>query len=120
VQRLEEAVDGLEAALTRPPAAQQTWCHLVRQRLGHVSAELTAESAVATDEWFSARAGHLERERNRLLSRLTLLAATVSDGADLESVRQSLIRLVHDIQHHHERVNDLQYDALALDMGGSE
>lgn len=120
MQRFENAVESLEAALQSPPRLQQPWRHIVRQRASQVAEALTAESSVATDPWLSARAGHLERERNSLLARLSVLGTLLAESTDLETVRESLRRLVLDVRHHHQRVNDLVYDALALDVGGSE
>jgi hypothetical protein len=120
VQRIEEAVRALQEALASPPRLQQSWRHIVQERLAVVNDELTAERTVAADTWLSARAHHLRRERTRLLSRLRVLGAMVVESPDVEAVRQSLVRLVQDIEHHHQRVNDLVYDAVGLDMGGSE
>ena len=120
MQRLEQAVVGLEQILTSPHRLQQSWRNMVRQRLGAVCEELTAERAVAADTWLSARANSLHRERNRLIARLSVLGTMVVDSTDPELVRQNLLRLVHDIQRHHQRVNDLAYDAVGMDVGGSE
>ena len=49
-----------------------------------------------------------------------MLGTLLADSTDLEQVRDSLCRLMRDVRHHHQRVNDLAYDALALDVGGSE
>lgn len=119
MQRLDEAVVGLEQALTTIPA-QQSWHQVVRQRLSGVDEALTAERTHPGAEWLSARAGLLHRERNRLHTRLTALGGQISEASSLEPLRQELLRLLGDIQHHHQRVNDLAYDALALDVGGSE
>ena len=120
MQRFESAVESLEQALQSPPKFQQSWGHIVRQRAGQLAEALTAESPVAVDSWLAARVGHLERERNRLLTRLSVLATLLAESTDLETVRESFRRLVLDARHHHQRVNDLAYDALALDVGGSE
>ncbi len=120
MQRFELAVEGLEQALQSPPKFQQSWGHIVRHRARQVADALTAESPVARDSWLNARAGHLDRERNRLLTRLGVLASLLCESTDLDQVRESLSRLVLDVRHHHQRVNDLAYDELALDVGGSE
>jgi hypothetical protein len=120
MQRFEHAIDSLEQALHSPPRLQQSWGHIVRQRTEQVADALTAESPVAVESWLVARVGHLDRERNRLLTRLSVLGSTLADTTDLDQVRDSLCRLMRDVRHHHQRVNDLAYDALALDVGGSE
>jgi hypothetical protein len=120
MKRFENAMESLEQALHSPPRFQQSWRHIVRQRADEVAAVLTCESPVAVDSWLAARVSRLERERNRLLARLTVLARLLGEGSDPESVRERFHRLVLDIRHHHQRLNDLAYDALALDVGGSE
>lgn len=120
MQNFEHAVASLEQALQSPPRLQKSWGHIIGQRTDEVVEALTAESPVAMDSWLTARAGHLERERRRLLTRLVVLRRLLADPADLEQVRESLRRLACDARHHHQRVNDLAYDALALDVGGSE
>jgi hypothetical protein len=120
VQRLEEALDGLQQALTSPPRLEQPWRQIVRDRLATVGEELTAEHTVATDSWLSARAGHLDRERDRLVARLAVLSSRLGESGDVEALRTALQRLVLDVTHHHGRVTDLLYDAYAMDVGGSE
>jgi hypothetical protein len=120
VQQLALAVEGLEAALASPPRFQQPWRHIVRERLGEVCEALTAERTGAGDSWLSARAGHLQRERNRLLVRLSVLGTMVTEATDVEAARTNLLRLVPDLHHHQQRMNDLVYDAVAMDVGGSE
>jgi len=120
MQPLEQAVLGLEQALSSPAGTGQPRPHLLRQRLEEIRQALHAEHTHTGDLWLSARAGHLHRERNRLLARLQVLSASVSDTADLEPARPVLVRLVQDIEHHRQRVNDLLYDGLAMDVGGSE
>jgi hypothetical protein len=120
MQRFEHAVDDLEDALQSPPRLQRSWGHIVRQRTAQVAEALTAESPVAIDSWLTARAGHLERERSLLVTRLSVLGSLIAESHDIEQVRESLRRLVRDVRHHHQRVNDLAYDELALDVGGSE
>ena len=120
MQRFDNAVESLEQALHSPPRFHRSWSYIVRLRAAQVADALTAESPVAVDSWLAARVGHLDRERNRLLTRLTVLAAMLDECPDIESVRESFTRLVLDVRHHHQRLNDLAYDALALDVGGSE
>lgn len=120
MQHLESVVASLEEALASPPAHQQSWRHLVRQRVAGVQDALTAERATAADTWLVARALRLRRERDRLLARLSVLGATAVEASDLEGVRQSLARVVVDLHHHQQRLNDLAYDAVAMEVGGSD
>jgi peptidoglycan/LPS O-acetylase OafA/YrhL len=49
---------------------------------------------------------------------LVIAAAVVVAG--LVAVRRDLLRLVHDLERHRQRLNDLAYDTVALELGGSE
>lgn len=120
MRRLAHALDGLERAVTAPPRLQQSWRYLVKQRLTWVDAALASDGSTDDEPWLQARAAQLQRERARLQSRTTVLAGTVCDAVDLDPIRQSLARLVLDLQHYQQRVNDLVYDAVDLDVGGSD
>jgi hypothetical protein len=148
MERLEFTISGVEEAL-RPTAAQAVpaqggggggrstttpptpagpaWLHLVRQQLPRVMEALRAERPDSDDGTFAARADRLTLERNRLLRQLRQIAPALTDGCvsrdrdhEPEELRRVLLRLMHDIQHHHQRVNDLVYDAGWRDVGGSE
>ena len=54
MQRLEEALARLDAALAAPPTLPQPWRQVVRDRLDDVAAELSDERAVAADTWLDA------------------------------------------------------------------
>lgn len=118
MQQLEQAIVGLEQVLTNPPST--TWNQVVRQRVHSVHEALRAERTGTGESWLSPRSARLRHERDRLIGRLGALSARVPEQGDQEVIRQDLLRLVHDIQHHHQRVNDLAYDAVAADLGGSE
>ncbi len=146
MERLEAAVSGVEQALRRAasmspiphqghgPAAvgtltaqgAPTWLQMVRQRLPRIMEALSAEQPDAADCALAARARQLTAERNRLLHQLRALGPALAEGrvpdavaTDLEELRRRLLRLVHDISHHHQRVNDLVYDGAWRDVGGS-
>ncbi len=119
MHRLGEAVARLDAAVAVTPTPEQPWRELVRSHLGEVSVELSEERAVAPDTWLDARADHLHRERNRLLAKVSVLQPMI-DNADLDVVRAAVARLVPDLKHHHQRLSDLAYDGVAMEVGGSE
>jgi hypothetical protein len=62
----------------------------------------------------------LHRDRNVLLRRLAVLGPQVLEAADIDVVRTDLQRLVHDLERYRQRLNDLVYDAVSLELGGSE
>jgi len=86
------------------------WRWLVRQRMAGVKEALSTEWSRAGDAWLAAREGHLQRERAQLLQRLSQLGPRVLEAPDVEPVRLELIRIVQDLEHHRQRVNDLVYD----------
>lgn len=116
---LDHAIVGLEQALEKPPR-QQAWHLLVRQRLAAAVEALGGENTRATDAWLACRQSRLVRERETLSLRLDRLAGQVVDGADLEPLRVELRRTVRDLGRYRQRLNDLLYDSVALELGGSE
>ncbi len=119
MHRLEAALARLDTALAAPSRLAGPWRQVVRDRLSDVADELPDERAVAGDTGLDARADHLQRERNRLLARISVLGPMVDNG-DPDAVRAAVGRLLQDVHHHHERVNDLAYDGVAMEVGGSE
>lgn len=124
MRRLAQAHDGLARAVSTPPRLEQSWRHLVRQRLAWVedalAADRDAQRATDAEPWLHARADRLDRDRARLQARVAALAATACGAADLATLRTGLARLVLDLEHYLQRVNDLTYDAVDLDVGGSD
>lgn len=135
MERIELAVTGLLQALRPPsPRAQvprigaeedaPAWLQLVRQQVPFLAEALAAETTALTDT-MAAGSRRLHAERNRLLRQLQSLAPALSAGCftehgTLEELRRTLLRLVRDISHHHQKVNDLLYDESWRDVGGSE
>ena len=135
MQRIELAVTGLQQAL-RPPSPRAeiprigseddapAWLQLVRQQVPYLAEALAAEHTDLSDAT-APRSRRLHAERNRLLRQLQSLGPALSAGCltergSLEELRLSLLRLVRDISHHHQKVNDLLYDESWRDVGGSE
>ncbi len=116
---LERAILGLAQALDSP-RRHHMWRWLVRHRMAAVKDALTAERDATQDAWLAAREAGLERERQALVARLTTLGPQILDAADVEPARAELKRLVADLERHRQRLNDLVYDTMALDLGGSE
>ena len=116
LQALDQSLD----APRRPGIPLGNWRWLVRQRMGDVRDALVGEAAGSDDGWLAARGGSAFRERNALLSRLSILSPLILESPDVEATRLELKRLVVDIQRHAQRVNDLVYDEVNLELGGSE
>ena len=117
------ALQGLAQALEaprRPGVTLGTWRWGVRQRMAAVRDALVAETGLGGEGWLAAREIGLLRERNALLRRLSALGPQVLENPDVDQVCSELHRLLVDVSHHVQRVRDLAYDEVALELGGSE
>ena len=116
---LEHAILALQQALDAP-RRHHVWRWLVRHRMAGVKDALTRELPREGDAWLAAREQTLRRERNVLLRRLATLGPLVLEAPDVEAVREDLCRLVVDVERHRQRLNNLVYDSVSLELGGSE
>ena len=116
---LENAILGLQQALDAP-RVHHTWRWLVRNRMATVKEALGHEHSRAGEAWLAAREISLARERDALLRRLATLGALVLEAPDVEHVRAQLHRLLSDLEHHRQRLNDLVYDSVSLELGGEQ
>lgn len=120
---LTSALRGLAGANEAPGRdgpSLGSWRWTMRQRMTAVRDALLEETTGGEDEWLAARGGVAFRERNTLLLRLGTLGTRVLEDPDVGAVRAEVARLVVDVTHHVQRVNDLAYDAVELELGGSE
>ena len=108
------------AARHQPTSTPGQWRWQVRRRLGDVRDALLAEAASAADGWTAARAGQAERRRTALLARIAVLGREALEHPDVDVVRLRLERLLADARRHAQRVHDLAYDEVELELGGSE
>ena len=97
-----------------------TWRWAMRQRMAVVRDHLIIEGSHPEDAWLAARGGVMLRERNGLLVRLSTLGPQVLESPAVDEVRSDARRLVTDIRHHLQRLHDLAYDEVELELGGSE
>lgn len=116
---LEHAIIGLRQALNTP-RRHQMWRWLVRHRMAGVKEALAREHSRHGDAWLAARQIMLTRDRDGLMRRLAGLGPLVLDADDVEPVRRDLLRLVADLERHRQKLNDLVYDSVSLELGGSE
>jgi hypothetical protein len=117
---MAEALHGLEQAIVPPRAGVPlgNWRWSVRQRLGGVRDALVEENTAANDGWLAARGGQAFRERSALIARLGLLADSALVAPDPEALRHDLRRLIGDIGRHVQRLHDLAYDDVEMEVGG--
>ena len=127
---LETAVRELRLILASDTTSPE-WRWNVRRRLSDVRDALGGpEPADATrvpsqqgeqgEEWLTARTAGSERRTRQLQARAGMLAVAVLDRLDGASVVRQVTRLLHDLEHQLQRDHDLAYDAVSLDLGGSE
>ncbi len=116
---LETAIRELRQVL-QTDAASPEWRWLVRGRLSEVKEALSDPQVRQWDGWLSARARTSNRNRRHLRARVASLAAVVLDKMEPEAVSRELSRLVSDLEHYVQRVHDLVYDSVSLELGGSE
>ena len=116
---LDDAILGLRQALDSP-RRHHMWRWLVRHRMAEVKDALSGAGERASKPWLTARDQTLTKERSALLHRLSVLGPMVLEAPDVEPVRRDLLRLVGDLEHHRQRLNDLVYDTVSLELGGSE
>lgn len=101
-------------AVTRPEARQRQ----LLQALARTCAALDAESTRTHHGWLTPRAQRLHRECEQLLA--SLQATTIHVTEDDPGLADEVRRLVADLEHHRQRVNDLVYDDVEGEIGGSE
>lgn len=116
---LESAINGLQHAV-EGPRRQHMWRWLVRHRLAAVKDALVSERSRGGDAWLAAREQTLHRERDGLVRRITEVGPHVLESPDLDAVCGELHRLVGALERYRQRLNDLVYDSVSLEIGGSE
>ena len=115
---LESAIAELQETLASRSTSNWRW--LVRQRLSAVTQALSDENFQSWDGWLAARSGTTDRERRQLLARISAVGAGLLDRFDSDRATAEVRRLLHDIEHYRQRVHDLVYDSVQMEIGGSE
>ena len=116
---LETAIRELRQILGVDSASPE-WRWLVRKRLSDIKEALSDQQARQWDGWLTARARTSNRDSHQLQARVAALAAIVLDKLDTEAIDRELTRLTGDLDHYVQRVHDLVYDSVSLELGGSE
>jgi hypothetical protein len=116
---LESAISELQETLSSARSASN-WRWLVRQRLSAVRQALSDENFQAWDAWLAPRTGVADRERRQLLARISSIGSGLLDRLETDRVAVEVRRLLNDVEHYRQRVHDLVYDSVAMEIGGSE
>lgn len=119
METLDSAVARLQYLLDDDHDAR-TWRWRMRQELSNLREALEGDNFRSFDGWLTARSRTNERERVRLTARIAALGPAVLDRLDHSAVRMEVSRLLADAEHYRQRVNDLIYDSVELEIGGSE
>ena len=116
---LESAISELRSTLGGTRSGS-SWRLMTRQQLAAVRDALNDEKFTSWDGWLAARSGASDRERQQLLGRITALGGGLLDRLDADRVASEVRRLLLDVEHYRQKVNDLVYDSVAMEIGGSE
>lgn len=116
---LDQAINELAQTLDQNPAAPQ-WRTLVRIRLAAVREALSEESLRFRDGWLSARGSVSDRDRRQLMARVSALTPRLSGRSDTDTSYADTKRLAVDLEHYRQRLHDLVYDSVGIELGGSE
>ena len=118
---LEHAILGLRASPRTRPRRHHVWRWLVRHRMAG-GAGRPDRRAAARRRRLAGRPGAqpAARARRRCCAGSPTLGPQVLEAPDVEPVRGDLRRLVGDLERHRQRLNDLVYDSVSLELGGSE
>jgi hypothetical protein len=113
---LRQALD----SLSEPGTSLGGWRWTVRQQMAGIRDALLAEAEYGGEGWLVARKSSILRERTALLARLSALGPAVLESPEVDAVRAELERLAVDVGRHAQRLHDLAYDEVELELGGSE
>ncbi len=116
---LETAIRELRLILADNVTAPE-WRWHVRRRLSEVKDALAHPQDHHPEAWLDARTTLSERDRFQLHARVVALSSGVLDRLSAEAIVHETRRLLGDIEHHVQRVHDLVYDSVSLELGGSE
>jgi hypothetical protein len=116
---LEGAIRDLRLMLAADATAPEWRWHL-RRRLSDVKEALADPGNRGVEAWLAAREATSSRCRHQLQARVAVLGAGVLDRLDAETITAELRRLQADLERYVQRVHDLVYDSVSLELGGSE
>ena len=116
---LESAISDLQRTLGSSRTAS-SWRLMTRNQLAAVREALSDERFATWDGWLAARSSGSDRERQQLLGRISALGSGLLDRLDTDRVASEVRRLLLDVEHYRQKVHDLVYDSVSMEIGGSE
>jgi hypothetical protein len=116
---LETAISELRQIVADDPSAPE-WRWNVRRQLSEVKEALAQPQPRQPEAWLAARAHLSNRDRSQLQGRVMAVSAGVLEKMDAETIVREVRRLVTDLEHLVQRMHDLVYDSVSLELGGSE
>lgn len=114
---LSTSIQELRRVLVEDPASPH-WSWRLRAQLAQVREALANDRVRSFDGWLNARASSTDRTRRQLMARVT--AAVTQDLQSPDRARWIVGRLLQDLEHFRQRLADLAYDSVELEIGGSE
>ena len=116
---LEGAVQDLRRMLASDATAPE-WRWNLRRRLSDVKEALGDPGAHGVEAWLLGREVTSNRCRRQLQARVATLGAGVLDRLDAATITTELRRLQTDLERYVQRLHDLVYDSVTLELGGSD
>jgi hypothetical protein len=116
---LETAIRELRQILAADCTAPE-WRWNVRRRLSEVKDALSVPQAGQPEAWLAARTRLSHRDRIQLQARVVALSSGVLEKLETETIVHQVRRVLADLEHHVQRMHDLVYDSVSLELGGSE
>ena len=117
------ALQRFQSLLARGPAENaqdRAWRWDMHRALTSVREELSGEQPGVREQWLAARGRRVASERDRLLARVSEAGSTTLHAQDLTELGTDLHRLGSDLARHAQRLTDLAWDDVELEIGGSE
>jgi hypothetical protein len=117
------ALKRFQTLLARGPAQStpdRAWRWEMHRALTGVRDDLSGEHPRVREQWLASRGRRVADERDRLLARVSAAGSAALHAEDLTVLESDLDRLGSDLARHAQRLTDLAWDDVELELGGSE
>jgi hypothetical protein len=113
------ALKRFQTLLARGPA-EKRWRWEMHRALTDVRDDLSGEQPGVREQWLTSRGRRVADERDRLLLRVSAAGSATLHAEDLTELGTDLRRLSSDLARHAQRLTDLAWDDVEMEIGGSE